>query len=200
MKTYLLLAVLVTLAGNIFAEDKGIEPEVFQREYIFTNGSIHKEIQVYGLRASVALYLYDEAGNAIVAHLDHTIKINKEIPNLLNKLSDNISAKVYGGEGHSSVNTFGQIIDTLSYYGVSIIEQKQNKNRSISLSFNLITNEVGQYSETKSMTKFSTAEAKIKRLQIGMKRLYRHEDSLGGGDLAIVQELAQEMFIPKLPF
>lgn len=202
MKIYLFALILTGWAQHVIANDRGIEPEVFQREYILTSGSIHKEVQTYGVNTCVALYLYDENGVAIVAHLDASTKVKKEIPNLLKNLGSNITAKVYGGVPGASINLFGQVVDTLTYYGVPIAEQKQNENdrESMSLSFNLITNEVEHYEEMSSRTKFNVLEAKIKRLHIGTKRLYRHEDSLGGGDIVNVQEIARDLFIPKMPF
>lgn len=182
-----MILVLGILIGSLssLAIDTGNEPEVFQREFIYTHRSVHPIVQTYGVNTCIAVYLYNSEGHAIVAHFDASIKVKSELSKMMTLLGEGTKAKIFGGVEGSRLNTFGEIFDLLKYYNIPIVEYRQNErgSDSMSLSFNLETNEVSEYDEMNSYDSFDIVEGKLKRLHIGPKRMFRHMDSLGGGDI-----------------
>lgn len=185
----LVLGILISSLSS-FANDTGNEPEVFQREFIFTHRSVHPNIQTYGVNTCVAVYLFNGDGHAIIAHFDASIKAKKELSKMITLLGEGIKAKIFGGVEGARLNTFGEIYDSLKYYNIPVVEFRQNERSSdsMSLSFNLETNEVSEYDEMNSYDAFDIVEGKLKRLHIGPKRMFRHMDSLGGGDIVEKQK------------
>ena len=174
---------LSAFAGTV--EDRKDIPEVFQREYIITSSQQTDYVQTYGVYTCVALTLYDrESKIGILTHLDAQTDVEKELPKLVSAIGNNsLEARVFGGLKNSSSDLAGKILKQLKKLNIQVVEKDiyQDSNSSKSVMLELDTGKVFSYIENESGTDYLVAQAKVDRIKFG-RRLYRHMESLGGGD------------------
>lgn len=182
---FLPIIILAVFATKIaFAADIA---EVFQREYIETYQSEFMEVQTSGLNSCVGVILStpNAEGHTILAHIDAQTDLDKEIRMLLEKFqNDDIKpiAWVYGSYKESKVNTYDKIVQYLKNSKIEIISRKQNptSSDSFNIRFNLESKEVFFDNNLYVDIKSGIRKEKVNRIKFG-KRLYRHENSAGGG-------------------
>ncbi|AGH96425.1 hypothetical protein [Pseudobdellovibrio exovorus] len=160
------------------------EPEVFQREYIVTSSELHSAVQTYGVYTCVALVIYDpQTKQGLLAHLDSGVDLNS-----LRFLARDFDLKrmkisILGGQPTDSFNLHQKIKNKIQELGGHVQLSLFNRAGSdMSLRLNLETGEVSFYAERLPSTPPDMALAKIQRLKYE-SRLYRHPESIGGGDL-----------------
>ena len=92
-----------------------------------------------------------------------------------------------------------KIIDALNTHGVApaYIERNKTKNESKNITVDVATGEIHHYFETISSTPWQISSEKVNRLKFG-RSLYRHEDSIGGGDIVDVLDTQEFNFL--MPF
>lgn len=185
----LVLAITIfCLSFFSYSRDLGTEPEVFQREYIHTSMLIHKNIQTFGLSTCVALFLYDTSKKeAILAHIDASVDLEKEIPHLARLLDRVDFSFVLGGQERSAIDLHLKVLTMMNFLEIPVRESLYNKNSksSMSLSFDLEDGSYEFYDEMNLKTDYRVLSKKNDRLKFH-SRLYRHEESLGGGDLVVI--------------
>lgn len=168
---------------NLTHESPG-EPEVYQREYLLTNLQSHKAIQTYGLYTCVAVVIYSPTKQkALLAHIDSQTNLNKSFK-LFTKEFDLKKSKIYvfGGQPSDSSKLFDKLITQLKNLKAPIYYAERNKpGRDMAIRLDLSNGEVSFYNESISNTSLEVLTAKSKRIRYG-DRLYRHIESLGGGD------------------
>lgn len=180
----LLIFIIFIFSRSIFAAVDDVNtPEVAQREYIYTNLLAKENIQTVGLYTCVALVVLDEHGNGALAHFDAATDIDQGITEILSNFSNirALSVSLYGGQ--SPYRLENELRDKLLQFGLGRVDSIRNNSSesSMNININLKTGAISQYSEVVSSTKVGVARFKSDRLKFS-KRLYRHEDSLGGGD------------------
>jgi hypothetical protein len=157
--------------------------EVFQREYIFTDSSVDEYVQTYGVNTCVAVVVYDGHSKVSLAHFDSATDIEKSLKDILRDYDNRESIKVslYGGVAPYKLEK--SIVSTLEEYDLSpsVIERNRNSNDSKNITVEVSTGDVFEYDEMYSSTPWNIASHKVDRLKF-RKRIYRHEESLGGGD------------------
>lgn len=168
-----------------YASDNPLIPEVFQREYIYTNIYKHPKIQTYGLVTCVALSIFHEgSGDAVLAHIDAKTSDN-DVKYLFSLFRENASLKIelHGGVEGSKYNLMPKLVNIITTLGfkVAIMKQNRNSSQAMAVIINLVTGKVSNYDEIYTNTPYLDRLAKIKRMKLS-RRLYRHLDSLGGGD------------------
>lgn len=161
------------------------EPEVFQREYILTNSRLHGAVQTYGVYTCVAVVLYDTKNKTgVLAHLDAQVDLERAMTDLLRNLNvSDLEASVLGGQPGDPTQLFEKTLNQLNLRGVRVKTSQQNVRRGAEMSvrLELETGRVSEYRERISNTDPAIASAKIARIKFGT-RLFRHQDSIGGGD------------------
>lgn len=170
-------------------QDRANEPEVFQREYIVTQKESNEFIQTIGLTTCVALIVYNPVTQtALLAHLDAATKIDKEISRFAKEVNFKKSKISMIGGVKGSLNFFNRLRKKVESLGgvVSQIAHNELKSRGINVRLNLKTGEVSRYFETVRATPYPIVSAKTDRLVYTRSRLFRHEESLGGGDTVTV--------------
>lgn len=169
-------------------EDRLGEPEVFQREYISTQRDKDQFVQTIGVYTCVALVIFDpNTKKAILAHLDPSTNIDKELP----RLTRDISFK------NSEISMLGGVVGDLGFFdrvklkvesldGV-VFRLAHNKRGSMgmNLRLNLNNGDLSRYSESRRSTPSGVASAKADRMRFVSSKLFRHEASIGGGDVVI---------------
>ncbi len=181
-------------------EDAADIPEVFQREYIITNAYKHKFVQTYGVGPCIALSLFNKKTNqALLAHIDAQTNVNREVLALIHLMGndENIEARVFGGIEGDKTRLATRVMEVLKEGKVTITESyiERPKNSFLSVMLNTETGELLLYREAIRSTSYQVFEAKVSRIKWGA-RLYRHEDSLGGGDRVEVSEEEEDIFLP----
>jgi hypothetical protein len=177
---------LISLLG--YSSDSPEYPEVFQREYIYTNYQAFDKIQTYGLNTCIAIIIYNpELRDGVLAHFDARTKLT-EIDVILKNFS-NFSAlniELYGGVANEN-NLLLKIKKRFTQLGLNISRIKQNKDssRSMAVMLELKSGIVTEYTEIYPHSDYQTSLAKFNRIKFGQK-LFRHELSIGGGDLVQV--------------
>jgi len=179
----LIFIIIIFPVITFAAVDEANTPEVFQREYIYTNSVVHENIQTVGVYTCVALTIIDGHGNAALAHFDAATDIESSLSEILSNFSDisDLRVNLYGGQ--SPYRLEKELRNKLLELGlnrVGIVRNISSKD-SMNINLNLKTGQVSQYAEMISYTKVGVARYKSDRLKFS-KRIYRHEDSLGGGD------------------
>ncbi|MDD0853327.1 hypothetical protein HBN50_09475 [Halobacteriovorax sp. GB3] len=189
MKLVLVLFIFC-LSYFSYSRDLGIEPEVFQREYIHTSHIKHKKIQTYGLSTCVALFLYDTTRKeAVLAHLDASVDLEKEISHLARLLDRVDFSLVLGGQERSAIDLHSKVLTMMNSLEIPVRESlyNQNSKSSMSLTFDLEQGSYEFYDEMNLNTDYRVLNKKNDRLKFH-SRLYRHEESLGGGDQVIIDD------------
>ena len=189
-----LLLSLISCLG--YSSDSPEYPEVFQREYIFTNYKAFEKIQTYGLSTCVAVIVYNsELKEGALAHFDARTRLS-ELDVILKNFShlSNLRIELYGGKIGEKDLIF-KIKKYLNELGLKVFKIKQNENSAASMSvmLDLDSGITSEYTEIYPSSDYQTSLAKINRIKFG-RRLFRHELSIGGGDLVEVEDR------PSLPF
>jgi len=157
-------------------EDLSGIPEVSQREYILVVEGQFDFVQTYGMATCVGLVIFDKDKNqTLLAHIDAATNLERELPRAIRSLSENSTVSLVGGSNKLANN----ISNIMTEYGFSI-NQRIPLVENISVS--TITGEIFEYYETRRTTPWEISSAKLDRLHFGGKRLFRHMDSIGGGD------------------
>lgn len=176
------------------------EPEIFQREYIVTSAMVHSAVQTYGVYTCVALIIYDhENKQGLLAHLDSGVDLNS-----LSFLARDFDLKkmqisILGGQPTDSFRLHEKVLNKIQELGGHVQLSLLNRSGSdMSLRLNLETGEVSSYAERIRSTPPDIALAKAQRLKYE-SRLYRHPESIGGGDLVDPITLPIDLGFP-LPY
>ena len=187
----ILIFLCILSSTNSFCEvlDSKDIIEVAQREYIFTDSVEHKYIQTYGVFTCVAVVISGEGTRASLAHFDAGTKIDQALSWMLRDYSklEKLKISIYGGQPPFKLEE--NILKNLYLRGLEVISVNRNKskNHSKSIIVNVKSGEVSNYRETVSSTDWQVAGAKVNRLKFG-RSIYRHENSIGGGDIIEVME------------
>lgn len=184
-----LFCFLLLFSSSVFAlplsQELPGEPEVFQREYILTNVQLHSAVQTYGVYTCVALVLYDKkTKTGVLAHLDSQADLERAMTDLLRHFNaSDVEAHVLGGQPGDPTQLFSKIVSELNLRRIRIKHSEQNAERGqeMSIRLDLQSGQVSEYRERIAGTEPAVASAKIQRIKFGT-RLYRHQDSIGGGD------------------
>jgi hypothetical protein len=185
----ILLSSLCSFAGELGKMDDilGI-PEVSQREYLHSSVLAHSHIQTYGMYTCVGLVIYSEkAKEGILAHVDAATNVEKEIPKLLKQIPEISKISLIGGT-HKLATKIKEIVEQNNHRVFERIEKVEN------IILSLESGEIFEYDESFTTTPYAVMDAKLDRMHFGGKRLFRHMDSLGGGDYLEVSEK------PSTPF
>lgn len=179
-----LIFLIFLMNQNILASiDDANTPEVFQREYIYTNSELRENIQTVGVNTCVALVVLDDYGNGALAHFDAATNISSGLIEILSNFSDQSTLRVslYGGQSPYKLERL--LRDNLQQLGIVKVESIRNRSTSdsMNININLKTGKISQYDEFYSSSSYSERKFKLDRMKFS-KRLYRHEDSIGGGD------------------
>lgn len=165
--------------------DRPGEPEVYQREYMVSYHYDHAFIQTFGVSTCVALILYQpESKKGLVAHIDAPTDIQRELQRFGKEFDwTKVEVSVLGGLPHDPTRLYAKVLAQVKALGGKLIREAQNTppSMSMNLRLNLATGEVSTYLEGHSTTPPHIAQEKIDRIRSGT-RLYRHQDSAGGGD------------------
>ncbi|OIQ20895.1 MAG: hypothetical protein BM556_02840 [Bacteriovorax sp. MedPE-SWde] len=174
--TVLLFPLICFASGLERIEDIEGIPEVAQREYILADSNQYDYIQTYGLLTCVGLVIFDEERKlGLLAHIDAQTDLDRELPRLLKQFSKNISVSLIGG----STDLADSIKEDLQSRGIVIsLNLRGIENITISLR----DGEIFEYDEMFLTTPYALQSAKVDRIHFGGSRLFRHMDSLGGGD------------------
>jgi hypothetical protein len=142
-------------------------------------------IQTYGLVTCVALSIYDKDTNTgMLAHIDSRTDLSGLLTDInFFKNGNNSVVELHGGVRNTAINLSVKIEKFLIQQGFKIdrIKVNKNANSSMNISLNLKNGIIKNYDETFQNTEYKVGQAKISRLKFGRK-IYRHENSLGGGD------------------
>ncbi|WP_157679921.1 hypothetical protein [Bacteriovorax sp. DB6_IX] len=178
-----------------YMEDRLGIPEVSQREYIVANAHQYDFVQTYGMATCVALVLFDTDSNQVfLAHIDAAVNLKRELPRALKNFSTDIQALLIGGQDKLA-NKIRETLKEMNYDSFLRIPKVEN------ITVSLRTGEVFEYDESKVTTDWRVSQAKMDRLHFGGKRLFRHQDSIGGGDFLELSEESPSHFpIPNLGF
>lgn len=170
-------------------------PEVFQREYIHTDFNNHKFVQTFGVYTCVAVVIYSANKSAVLAHFDAATKVDRSIDLLLKNFStqETLTITLLGGQPPFKLEQ--NISKNLEEKGFLVNKTIRNrKNESLSIILSLESGELFKYDENISSTDWRVSREKVDRLKFE-KKLYRHENSIGGGDfLDIIEQNSMEQF------
>lgn len=191
MSKYIILLFSVFISSNSFSQvkdSKGIL-EVAQREYVFADSVENEFIQTYGVYTCVAVVIVGDRGRASLAHFDGGTKVDQALTWMLRdyaKLED-LKISIYGGQPPFKLEE--DIIHKLYLMGLRplLVDRNKSKNHSKSIMVNVKSGVISNYKETISSTNWRIARAKVNRLKFG-RSIYRHEKSIGGGDIVEVIE------------
>lgn len=162
-------------------------PEVSQREYIQTSYNAHEYVQTYGMYTCVGLVIYNkEKQEAILAHVDAATNVEKEVARLIEQIGEDAVVSLIGGTEKLAKRISNVVVSK----GLSVdLRVEEIENIIVSLR----DGQIYQYDESQMTTSYAVMDAKLDRMHFGGKRLFRHMDSLGGGDYL---ELSQESSTP----
>lgn len=194
MKKLLFITIftLSALAHNLpFHSDVEGSIEVMQREYAEINIHVSRYIQTYGLASCVALLIYEpETTRTVLAHIDAMTDL-KQLEKFRNLLETG-ELFLIAGDLESSRKLMLKIEQKLKALGgLNAILIENDSGQTGNILFDLKEGKLYEYEEVYLSTSFAVREAKKKRLKFG-KRLYRHEQSLGGGDRVHVDDINLE--------
>ncbi|MAZ47411.1 MAG: hypothetical protein CME65_02540 [Halobacteriovoraceae bacterium] len=173
-----------------YTEDRPNEPEVGQREYIYSQFPEHNFVQTTGVYTCIALVAWNPYDKStILAHLDAGTDIESELDRLSPWVDWNTAQiSLLGGLSQRTVLRDKIHSKVVSLGGsVSYIIQNSAGSRGINLRVNLENGEVSFFRPKFSTTTPAEMRAKHSRLLRG-SRLFRHIDSIGGGDPLEINE------------
>jgi hypothetical protein len=198
MSKYIILLISTFISINSFSlvKDSKEIVEVAQREYIFTDSVEHDYIQTYGVYTCVAVIISGINGRASLAHFDGGTNVEQALSWMLRDYSNlsELSISLYGGQPPFKLEN--DIVNSLQGLGFTpkTIVRNNSKNHSKSIMVNVLTGEIFNYRETVSSTDWKIASAKVNRLKFG-RSIYRHEKSIGGGDVVeVIESSLNSMF------
>ncbi|OUR96678.1 hypothetical protein A9Q84_10065 [Halobacteriovorax marinus] len=194
MKKFILLILLFINSTFAFTDSADI-PEVFQREYISTNVLKHDYVQTYGVYTCVAVVIYGENAQAVMAHFDSGTDIRKGIKEILREFNHSFRVELYGGQ--APFNLEKKIVSELKVHGVEVskVARNETSDSSKNITLDLNTGDVFDYDEIISSTPYNKRSAKMDRIKFS-RRLSRHEDSVGGGDFLQVSDSEEFSIFP----
>lgn len=193
MKNLFLVSILISTlscfaTGLDRMEDVQGIPEVSQREYIHSSSTLHPYIQTYGMYTCVGLVIYSESSKeGILAHVDAATNVEIEIPKLLRQIPEISKISLIGGT-NKLASEIEEVIKKSKYNVFERVEEIEN------IIVSLESGEIYEYDEKFTTTPYALMDAKLDRMHFGGKRLFRHMDSLGGGDYLEISEK------PSTPF
>ena len=203
LKNLAIFLIFVGFSGSSFGNqvfretvETADEPEVFQREYIVTESLEYSFIQTTGVYTCVALIAWEpDLKIGLLAHLDPATNIDRELERLKNDINWRTSEITLIGGLSDSPRLFNEIEGKIIQLGGSIKTRFQNTRGSagMNLRLNLEDGEVSTFRPRYISTDPQVARAKISRIRSG-SRLFRHEDSIGGGDPVELESTNQDPF------
>lgn len=173
-----------------YTEDRPNEPEVGQREYIYSQFPEHNFVQTTGVYTCIALVIWNSYDKStILAHLDAGTNIERELDRLSPWVDWGASQiSLLGGLNERTVLREKIQSKIISLGGnISFIIQNSAGSRGINLRINLENGVVSFFRPKYSTTNPAEMRAKHSRLLSG-SRLFRHIDSIGGGDPLEIDE------------
>ena len=178
-----------TFAMDIpYMEDQVGIPEVAQREYILVASGQYEYIQTYGMYTCVGLVMHNEQKDlTVLAHVDAATNLERELPRVLKSIGSGSRISLIGGTQRLAK----KIQVTLEKLGERVsLRIPEIENIIVSTS----NGEIFEYDESRRTTPWAVGKAKIDRLHFGGSRLYRHMDSIGGGDYIEVNQDSSNQF------
>lgn len=167
-----------------FSEDQVDEAEVFQREYIYTQFNQNSAVQTVGLYTCIGLVVWDpQQRSAILAHIDAATNVEHELEKLRSLMAWERSDIFLIGGVQNSTRLRDAIVEKVYELGGNIKFAVQNNRgaRGLNIRLDLSSGELSFFHPRYSTTTPDEARAKHDRIR-GGSRLYRHLDSIGGGD------------------
>lgn len=171
----------------IQTEDVENEAEVYQREYIVTSAQERSFVQTSGVYTCVALVIYSKSERkGLLAHIDSATNLQREIERFGREFDWNkVEVSVLGGRPGDPTKLFENVKKEVIRNGGKIKFTLQNQgNDDLSLRLNLQNGEISSFTQKYISTDPGIARAKVDRLKMG-DRLFKHEESIGGGDKVI---------------
>ena len=156
-------------------------PEVAQREHIYTHSSQHEYVQTYGLATCVALVAYNpETTTTILAHLDAGTDFQSFIERDI--LGKGYKISLLGGEYGRDHNLLDEVFEYFSQRNISVDTYRPSSKEAMSIMVNTEDGSIYSYYETKMNSSWHENKVKNDRIHYGGRRIFRHQDSIGGGD------------------
>lgn len=192
---FLAFVFIFGLSNFALSSDSPSIPEVAQREYIFTHSAEYPQVQTYGLATCIGLSIFQrESQYGLLAHIDARTELGQFeslFKNFKYQSVEELEVILIGQNKGLTYKKIKEKLQTLNIpFQFHLIKAK--KNSSFGVMLNLITGKVLDYDELYPNTGYKKSIAKVNRLKFG-KRLYRHEMSIGGGDVVEINPI-------ELPF